>query len=1139
MRNFLKIVLFIFLGLILLIGGVAFFLQTSAGQGFLTNQVVSYLKTKLDKPFSIQKITYKIPDWIELEGVYFSDNQGDTLLAGQKMYVNMDMLGLLNNRISVNEINLQNIKVNIKRTLPDTTFNFAYILKAFTSKTPPKTVTDTTKGVPLQYKIENLKFQNVGISYLDDVSGVDAKLRLDNTTTSFTDFDPATSKFHLDKLLLEGGNMNLRLYESLPKKFNTLTPLSDTLDLAFNELDATKINWKIVEEKSGLLNTVKLGRLTAKGNKLYLSGENIHLKSVNLFNTNASVVFGKKKNTLKQAIPSAKSSPNNWQVLVDKVMFDGNNITYQDLSQPIQKKGIDYNNLKISGLKLNSERFFYSENKISGWIYSGAFKEQSGFQLQNLQTDFVYSNRQTFLKKFLFKTPQSILRDELVLNYASFDELSKNIGKVRVRTRLKNSQLSFKDILLLAPNLANTPPFKGNENEILKFGGEASGTVNNLKIGQFSMSGFDQANLKMQGQITGLPDVNKTVLNLNVMALSITKKDLLKIAPKGSIPTNIELPNKVSLVGKIVGKLDNLALDTKLNSDLGDASFQGKLINITAQKNQQYDGFVTFNNFEMGKFLKQTDQIGKLTLSATIKGIGFDPKTVKASVDGTIQQAELKGYNYKNVVLKANIANQIAQIKGNIQDPNITLDIDTKVDISKEFPTVKGNVKIGQLNLKSLGFYADNIGIRGDIEVDMQDTNPNNPSGKITINQGTLLQDGKPIKIENTTLIASNSANGKKIQIDAPFLKGNINGNFNYLQLSDIFVTTINRYFVLPNVAYKPITQPFNLLMDFKFVKHPLLQAFVPGLTRLDTARFTASVNSQADTIFRASLNLPFVEYDTIQIVKTTLSMSGNTNTLTYKGGLDGVVLSSFRVRKTSLLGDVRNNTASFNATFKDSLDKNRHAIAGLLQNIDNQYRVRFKRGGLLLNYAPWQVDSTGYIQYGKAGLLINKFNIERGEQRLAINSTTATPNGPISIVTDSLNIENFVTLFGTDSTLAGGKIDGKILLSNYMVTPSFTGDMSIKRFRFQQTDIGDLKVNAYNESANKITMRVSLLNQYNDAELVGNYNLKSKNALDFNLNIKKLSATTVQAFSFGQLRRAKGNLNGEASIKGSTASPQ
>ncbi|PWK25152.1 uncharacterized protein DUF490 [Arcicella aurantiaca] len=1137
MRQFFKITGIILLALVLLIVGLFFYLQTSAGQDFLTHRVTSYLKSKIDKPFSIKKISYKIPDWIALEGVYFSDNQGDTLLAGQKLYVNMDMLGLLKNQVTINEVNLENIHVNIKRTLPDTAFNFAYILKSFESPNS-KTKVDTTKGVALQYKIANIRLNKVSVKYLDDVTGVDAKVYLNDAKTSFSGFDPAISKYHLDKLALDGGNMNLRLYASIPSVKKIEIASTDTLDFSFTEFDAKNINWKILEETSGLVNSVKLGRLNTKANQVYLSGEKIHLKSVDLYNTDASVTFLRKKSIQKPQNPTTSTQPNHWKVLVDKVIFDKNNIAYQDQNQPLQKKGIDYNNLKINNLKLNSERLYYSENKISGWIYSGSFKEKSGFELQNLQTDFAYTNKQTFLKKLLFKTPQSILRDEFVLNYNSFNELTNNIGKVKIKTNIKNSQLAFKDILLLAPNLSETPPFKGNEKEVLKFNGGITGTINNMKVSQFSMTGFEHAKLNLQGQITGLPDVNKTVLNLNVQELSITKKDLLKIAPKGSIPDSLELPQKVVILGKINGKLDNLALNTTLKSDLGNASFNGKLINITTDKNQQYDGKIAFENFEMGKFLKQTEKIGKISLSADVKGTGLAPKTMKASVNGTIQQAELQGYNYKNVILQASLANQIAELKGNIKDPNISVAIDSKFDISQPFPSIKGNVKVAELNLKALGLYADNIGIRGDIDVDMQNTNPDNPSGTITINQGTLLQDGKPIKIENTTLTASNNLEGKKITIDAPFVKANLKGNFNYLQISDIIVGTINRYFVIPDVAYKPITTPYNLLIDAKFVKHPLLQAFVPALTRLDTSRFTANINSQADTILRANLTLTYLEYDTIQVSKVKFTVTGDANNLTYNGGLDGVNLTGFKIRKTSLTGDVNNNTANFKATFKDSLEKDRHQVIGLVQNIDNQYQIKFKKGGLLLNYASWNVDSTGYIQYGKSGLLVNHFHIERGIQKLSVNSTTSTPNGPIDISADSLDIQNFVTLFVPDSTLAGGKIDGKILLSNYMESPSFTGDVLVTNFRFQKTPIGNLKVNVFNETANKITAKASILNQYNDIQLAGNYYLNTKNSLDLNLIINKLAAETVEAFSFGQLRRAKGNLNGQASIKGSTDNP-
>ena len=1150
MKIFLKITSIILLSILLLFVGVFFYLQTSGGQTFLTNRVIAYLKNKIDQPFSISKINYKIPDWIELNGVYFSDNKGDTLLAGKRLYINMDMLALMQNEVSINEVNLENMEVNIKRTLPDTTFNFAYILDAFIPKTDPKIVADTTKGVPLKYNISNLKFKNVSIKYLDDVTGVDAKVLLNNTETSFTAFDPATSKYHLDKLMLNGGNMNLRLYKSIPTKPTVETSSSDTLDLAFTELDVKDINWKIIEEESGLVNTVKLGKLNAKGDQLNLSGENVHLKSVNLFNTEASVVF-LKKNSLKKSekinagrvlnptsVPSVAST-NNWKVLVDKIIFDGNTIQYQDLNSPKQKRGMNYSDLKISKLKLNSERFYYSPNQTSGWIYSGSFKDKSGFEIRSLQTDFAYTDKQIFLKKFLLKTPQSILRDELVLTYASLNQLTNDIGKVRVKTSLRNSQLAFKDILLLVPDLAGTPPFKGNENELLRFNGAISGNMNNLRIAPTSIRGFDQAKLDFRGQITGLPDVNKISLNVDVKELFITKKDLLKIAPKGSIPNTIELPNRVAITGKIKGKIANLLLDTKLKSDLGNASFKGKLVNISADKNQQYEGLIAFQGFEMGKFLKQTEQIGRISLSAKVKGIGIDPKTMRGSVDGTIQQAELKGYDYKNVVLQADLANQIVNMKGNIKDPNITLLIDTKLDISTTYPSVKGTVNIGQLNLKPLGFYTENIGIRGDIDIDMPTTNPDNPSGTIFIRQGTLLQDGKPIKIENTSLTATNTPEGKKITINAPFMKANLNGNFNYLQLSDIFISTINKYFVLPDIAYKPVTSPYNLTMDVKLVKHPLIQAFVPGLTRLDTARFAAVLDSQADTIFRANLLMPYLEYDTIKVRNVKMKMAGNATRLTYSGGLDGVVLTGFQVRKTSLSGDVSNNIASFKASFKDSVDKDRHAVAGLLQNVDNQYRIKLRRGGLFLNYTSWQVDSTGYLQYGNAGLLVRNFNINRGQERLAVNSTTNTPNGPITVTTDSLDIQNFVTLFSPDSSFASGKIDGKILLSNYMTTPSFTGDIAIKNFRFQKIAIGDIDVNAFNETPTKITLKTTLISSNNDLSLSGNYYLKTKNSLDLNLNINKLGAETVEAFSFGMLRRAKGILSGRASIKGSTSSPK
>jgi len=206
---------------------------------------------------------------------------------------------------------------------------------------------------------------------------------------------------------------------------------------------------------------------------------------------------------------------------------------------------------------------------------------------------------------------------------------------------------------------------------------------------------------------------------------------------------------------------------------------------------------------------------------------------MNTAIEGTIQQAEVKGYNYKNSVFATNIANQIAQINAHINDPNISLKIDSKVDLSQNFPGVKGNVEIAELNLKPLGFYADNIGIHGDIDVDMPSTDPNNPNGKITIHEATIYQDGKPIKLENTTLTAQNTKDGRRFDIQSPFLIANIKGDFNYLQLSDIFISNINRYFTIPDITFTPITEPYKLSIEAKMVNIQFSRLFYPVLPNL------------------------------------------------------------------------------------------------------------------------------------------------------------------------------------------------------------------------------------------------------------------------------------------------------------------
>ena len=79
MKRFLVTTGLVILAPILLVAGfVTVVATTTWGQNFVTQQVNSYLGKKIKSPFRIGHIRYRIPDWIELEDVFFKTPQGDT-----------------------------------------------------------------------------------------------------------------------------------------------------------------------------------------------------------------------------------------------------------------------------------------------------------------------------------------------------------------------------------------------------------------------------------------------------------------------------------------------------------------------------------------------------------------------------------------------------------------------------------------------------------------------------------------------------------------------------------------------------------------------------------------------------------------------------------------------------------------------------------------------------------------------------------------------------------------------------------------------------------------------------------------------------------------------------------------------------
>ncbi|MFD2571171.1 translocation/assembly module TamB domain-containing protein [Spirosoma soli] len=1144
-------VLFGLLALVLLLVGFVVLVATTPwGQGFVTKQVNSYLAKKIQSPFRIGRISYSIPDWIELEDVFFKTPKGDTLIDGGRMRVDLDMWGLLNNRVAINQVELERIRLNISRTLPDTSFNFQYILNAFDTGTAPEP--SDTASTPLAINLTGITLKDVRIKYRDDVVGADVNASLDSLRANFKETDVDKSRYHLSDVTIDGLNAFTRLYEGLPTPPSPPSDPNDSLDIGLGKWQVNRAKWDVRVETADFKTQGSIGRLAMETDYFYLNGSKIGIRSLNLANADIAAVLTKptRKATTTQPTATTATTTPGWQAKLSNVRFADNRLRFDDETAPRQKRGLDYGHLDLQNLGIDGRFLTYADlgsrgQLISGQLRNGRFRSTSGFVLQSLNGDVLYTDKTTSVTRLFVQTPTSLLRDQLVLRYDSLAQLSdpRFAKRVSVNVNLRQSRLSVDDVLQLAPFLADTPPFAGNRGGVFTANAQATGTLAALNLPRLEFAMLSGTRIRAKGRLTNVTDPERLGVDIDIQEGTTRLADINKLAPKGSIPPSIALPPALRLTGQLKGQLNDLILDANLNTDWGTASFDGRLAGFVSGKNQTYKGTLDLDNFDAGKWLKQTGTVGKLTGRATVDGRGIDVNTLTTRFDLNVQSAELSGYRYQNLDAEGNLTNGNLTLTGGLKDPNANLSLDIRSNLKGEFPSVEGQTVINELNLQPLKLYNDPLSLKGRILLDMASTDPAKPVGTVSVGDAVVTLSGKSYPIDS--LYARLAANGtnKTVVAQVPGARVNLDGQFEYTQLYDIIAGEISKYIAIPALTYKRIPPPYAFTVGMKAYQNPLLQAFVPSLTSLDTVRLNAYLDNTRDTTLSATLRTGVVVYDTTTLQGSRVTLRGVGNQLNVNGRIDGVLYDGITVRQTNLTGTAANNQFRFAVINKDSVNQDLHGIAGTLSIVDSSYRFQFAKNGLLTNYQRWETDTTGFAQYGKDGVLVNNIRIEQDQQSLEITSTEPYGNAPIRVTTRAIELANLARLANQDTTLASGQLNGTIVVRDYLAEDSqlaFIGSIYVDSLQAMSKPIGNLTARFRNNTDGRINVNTSLAGPYNDATITGFYNPENaKEALDLAISLKRLDARTIEAFSFGELRQARGKLTGEFSVAGAIDNPK
>ncbi|MFW0716171.1 translocation/assembly module TamB domain-containing protein [Pedobacter sp. N23S346] len=1136
-RKSLKVLLWVIASIIILIVGIALSLNIPAVQNFVKGKAINYLKTKTKTEVSLESIKIALPKDVVLNKFYIEDRKGDTLLYAEKLAVDISLFKLLKNTVEINNIELKNIRANVKRINPDTTFNFSFLVDAFMSnqKKPEQKVDQDTTST-LKFSVDKVSFEDIGITYRDDVAGNDVKLYLGAFKTKLKTFDLANQHYVISNLNLDNTSLSYLQQKPLTQLVQHLTnsvdsteketgklPLIEVENFAFNNV---KVNYD--DQISTTKAVANLNELGLVNLKVDLTNSKYSVEDAKLNKSNILFAFKPApSNDLKKVKDTVVPEKSPLGLIIKNISLADNNVQFDNLGAKATPKGMDFNHLKISGLTFGAGDISYSADGIKANVKNGSLKEKSGFALTELKGNAIYNDKQIKLSNFVLKTPNTAIENATELNFTSMEDLTKHPERVKLALSLKNTTIGLRD----AGYFSDAIP-ANYRNEKIKINAELNGYLNDLKIPRLQITGLKNTQIDISGTVKGLPDVNKTFLDLNIKKLHVTKSDILVAVPKKSLPPSIELPNVINARGKFTGSMTDFNTNMNIQTDMGGAVV---VAGMKGQKGREsYKADISLNNFNVGRLLKMQPKLGRVSVKADVAGTGLDPKKINAKFNARVLSAYYNKYTYRNLKLAGTYANQKVAIKSSMPDSNANFALDANVNLAGKYPAVKADLNLKQVNLQALNFSPTVLSAAGVVKVDLATADADYLNGNVDITGLQVVKDAQRINVDTISVFAKTTDTENLLTLKSEILSAKLDGKYQLTKLSNAIINEINKYYAFGEVTKIPDQRMrfFVQVYDSK-----LLKQFVPELTVFKQSQFYGLIDTQKDSL-QIKGNFPQIVYGDFKVDTTVLNINNDNNKLDYALTVKALQSPSVSLFNTEVSGDAASNILGVNIFLRDRQRKDKYVIGGNFQSINKDFKFTLDPQKLLLDYQKWVVSQDNYIQFGASGILVNQFQISNSGQSLSINSNPTKPNAPLSIEFKDFQLETLTKFAETDTTLVGGRLNGTANVKDLATAAKFEANLTIDQLRYQKDQLGTLRLAVNNDTKNAFEVNVALSGVH-DLRVNGFYYTAPQSALDLTVNIDKIELKNIESLSAGQLKNGTGTLTGALTVKGALTAPK
>jgi len=1134
-RIVLKTVLFLILFVLVLI----LLLQTPPVQNLVRKKAVTWLEKKLQTKVSVGHIYVGLPEKIILKNVYIEDQQKDTLISGGSLSANINLFKLIfNGAVDIKKIELDNITLKAKRELPDTIFNYQFVINAFN---PPDSIETTPEDTSSFFiTIPSVVVNKTRLLYKDVLTGSNMEAWIEHLDASINKFDP--NNLIIDVPITNIDGLTAIIYQQKPlaapeplAKDMAEAQAPSPMFLNLKEINLKNIKVNYGNDVSAFYTNLDLGKLNITPRNLDLTNRIIDVSNITLSDATTAIRFGKKeaakvvKKEINQEIKS--QAMNDWHVRIASIDLNNNNIQFDDDNKPKTNHGIDYAHLNADSLTLKASDLVLNTDSIAAKIEEASFKEQSGFVLEQLQTDILYASNQAYLKDLYLKTPGSEIKRYALLTYDSYNALINDPEKIRIDADIANSYVQVKDILAFVPQLRSQPAF-ANPYAVWHLNLQGDGTLQSLHIRDLQFQGLKNTQLSAKGSLASATDPKRTGGKLYIQRLHTTQSDIALFTGSRLSTEQISLPEEMDVNGSLSGSINNLYADLNVNSSVGAATVQGRFTELMDVKAVTYNAEVKTMELNIGSIIKNK-QLGKISGNMAVSGKGFTPDAA-VKFKGNIYSVYYNGYDYRNIILNGNLQGSSFAAYTDIHDPNIDFDGNINGNFTATSTSFKLKGMLDSLKAQPLHFTTQPLIMRGEINADVPLMTTEELHADVFITQALFVSGTNRLPLDTIHFVSGKNDTAQFMKLNSDVINASLTGKYRYTDLGIIIQNSIQPYFSVAPATTNNIP-PYHASFVVDVANAPVLTAFVPGLKSFEPIHAEGTMITGQG--LNATMNTAHIDYMGNDISGLRLQVNTTGNGLQFNGTVDRLKSVSFDIYHTEITGVASNNKIDFALNSDDIHGKDKYIVSGVFtQPVAGNYTLSL-RDSLMLNYQRWTVSPNSSLTFTKDNIIANNFSLQQGNQKLTLQSSSQVLNVTFS----NFQLGTITGFMKSDTILANGSMNGTIALKNILRQPVFTSDLVINDLSFRGDTLGNASIRVNNESGDRYNTNVGITGRGNDIAITGSFAPQGSNdiALDLNLAIRKMELHSMEGAFAGFMKNASGSVNGNISINGSAKHPK